>query len=656
MSKIIPDDFLKLKKIEDIDTAGDNVVWVEKYPDPVNRTYKSSIILFNKQRGQIKQFTSGSKRDYFPRLSPDGKSLAFISNRNGTTQVFIMKLDGGEAHQATKMRHGVLSLQWSPDSKKIGFVALIDPNKSHTEEKEIFTKFKYEEKKAEEKEEKRLQSDPRVIHHLVYRTGTSYKDENQYEHIFYYDLETKETKQVSDGLYRHTAISWKSNTQVVTLSRRDKPRDLSTKYSVMLYDISLKSMGTAITSVHNRSIDRYLPPPVAYPDGPILVPKLDETKNLSGQVLQWALVQSDGSTKTINKQLDRTFTFVKWISDNTAVVAVESDGKVDLRRYDVSTDTFANILRHETSIESFSCTDIDEIFFVGTGPFLPSAVWKYNGNEASLVYDPNASFMEKKSIVGPEAIWLENPERIKYHGWFFDAGKQDGKNPPLILSIHGGPHAMWNNAGSMWHEWQCSISAGYSILAMNPIGSGGYGEEYMKSIRASWGINDARDLLTAVDHVLDRVDPERLYITGGSYAGFQTANIISRDHRFKAACAQRGVFDLTTFWMVTDIPLWYAFEWEGDVWQEGQHAKLWEHSPVARAPHIQTPLLIIHSENDFRVGISQAEELFAALRIQDKEAVLVRYPREGHELSRGGEALHIIDRLHRMLDWFDKHR
>ncbi|MHA2274311.1 MAG: TolB family protein, partial [Candidatus Kariarchaeaceae archaeon] len=144
---------MKLKKIEDIDTAGDNVVWVEKYPDPVNRTYKSSIIRFNKKSGQIKQFTSGSKRDYFPRLSPDGKSLAFISDRNGTTQVFIMELDGGEAYQATKMKNGVLSLHWSPDSKKIGFVSLIDPNEELTEEKEILTKYNSDKKKAEENEE-----------------------------------------------------------------------------------------------------------------------------------------------------------------------------------------------------------------------------------------------------------------------------------------------------------------------------------------------------------------------------------------------------------------------------------------------------------------------------------------------------------------------
>ncbi|MHA2252374.1 MAG: alpha/beta hydrolase family protein, partial [Candidatus Kariarchaeaceae archaeon] len=363
----------------------------------------------------------------------------------------------------------------------------------------------------------------------------------------------------------------------------------------------------------------------------------------------------DGSTKVINRELDRVIAFVKWISEDKAIVSIENKGKVELRLFNVGTFKFEKLFDHDTSIESFDCDDSKEIYFVSTSPKYPSAVWKLSNEKFSLVYDPNEELLGDKKIVEPEEFWLTNPEGIKFQGWFYDAGEKDGMKPPMILSIHGGPHAMWNNAGSMWHEWQCSLARGYSILAMNPIGSGGFGEEFTKVIRSKWGVEDARDLLAGVDHFIDRVDPNRLYITGGSYAGFQTANIISRDHRFKAACSQRGVYNLATFWTVTDIPVWYTWELEGHVWEEGQLNKLWDLSPVGRAPYIETPLLIIHSENDYRVGISQAEELFAALKIQDKEAIFVRYPREGHELSRGGEPIHIVDRLERMFRWFDDH-
>lgn len=212
---------------------------------------------------------------------------------------------------------------------------------------------------------------------------------------------------------------------------------------------------------------------------------------------------------------------------------------------------------------------------------------------------------------------------------------------------------MWNNAGSMWHEWQCFVSKGYSVLATNPQGSSGYGEEFAQRITAKWGVDDARDLIVAVDSIADRIDTTKMYVLGGSYAGFQTANLISRDHRFKAAVAQRGVFDLITFGLNTDIPMWAIDEWAGGPWDKLQH--LWEHSPVGRAKEIKTPLMILHSENDFRVAISQAEELFAALKLDNKEAVFVRYPRDGHELSRSGEPLHVIDRLEKMIDWFEDH-
>jgi len=148
-----------------------------------------------------------------------------------------------------------------------------------------------------------------------------------------------------------------------------------------------------------------------------------------------------------------------------------------------------------------------------------------------------------------------------------------------------------------------------------------------------------------------------LYITGGSYAGFQTANIIAKDNRFKAACSQRGVYNVLNFWMATDIPAWATYTWNWSFENMDYDLEhLWKHSPTGQAKHIQTPLLIIHSENDFRVQISQAEELFGALKMQGKEAVLVRYPRDGHELSRSGEPLHVIDRLDRMMDWFETHK
>ncbi|MHA2030736.1 MAG: alpha/beta hydrolase family protein, partial [Candidatus Kariarchaeaceae archaeon] len=259
-------------------------------------------------------------------------------------------------------------------------------------------------------------------------------------------------------------------------------------------------------------------PPEAFPDGEILVEKKSEG-NLAGQLTKWGLLKGNGETPIINEGIDRSIEKIKWISKTEAVVSVLDRGKNDLRVYNSTTGEFTLLFDCPASIEFFDCTDKQEIFFIASDPLYPSAVWKWKAVKGfDLVSDPNGDFLSNKNIIDPKEIWLENPEGVKYQGWFFDAGEKDGKKPPLLLSLHGGPHVMWSNAGSMWHEWQVFLSAGYSILVFNPIGSDGYGEEFSQFITSKWGIDDARDLLAAVDYIIDqgKVDPNRLYITGGS--------------------------------------------------------------------------------------------------------------------------------------------
>jgi dipeptidyl aminopeptidase/acylaminoacyl peptidase len=355
----------------------------------------------------------------------------------------------------------------------------------------------------------------------------------------------------------------------------------------------------------------------------------------------------------INEELERSVEQIKFLHGKI-YTRVDDTGKSDVREFDPVTSTFHKIFETASSVIDYTVTETGDVYFTATDDLKIWAVWKWTPNGVELVDDPNKDGLSSKQLVEAEEMWFTNPEGVKFHGWYFDASKVSEGKPGLVLSIHGGPHAMWTNGGTMFHEWQSTVSAGYSVLALNPIGSQGYGQDYSQLIvPAKWGLDDARDLLAAVDQVSERVDTNRLYITGGSYAGFQTANIISRDHRFKAAVAQRGVYNFVNFGFVTDIPLWFGYEMGGTPYEK--LTELWDISPLGRAHEIETPLLIIHAENDFRVPISEAESLFTALKLQDKEVVLVRYPRDGHELSRSGEPIHVVDRIKRMLEWFESH-
>ncbi len=649
MSKkpVKPEDYLELKKIGEITATSDLVAWTELSPDPVKRTHSSVVRLLRKKNGEQRVFTQGT--DSQLSFSPDGRYLSFISRRSGKQQVMIMDLEfGGEAKAVTRAKNGVTSFSWSPDSKKIAFTARYNEEelKNIGKKEKFITEYEVNTAKAEEEEKERRRTDPRVIDTIVYREGTSYHDGRK--SILFVTMigDEKETKQISSVFTNYSKPQWISDTEFLTTAKLDEPVDLNMDVTILRFSSEEeKQEGTVITKIRSFGLGGVrVSPSMKY----FAYHSLDD-EDIAGQLARLKVYDiQTGIVKDVNSRIDRGITHFEWTEQNNLICVVEDEGIADIRKYSVTDDQLTTVFRGKNSVGMVAPSGND-VYYIATGPLHPSTVWK---NEEELVYEPNEEYLSSHNIIEPEEMWFDSPDGFKFQGWFFEAKK--GEKTPLALHIHGGPHVMWNNAGTMWHEWQCFLSAGYSVLATNPQGSSGYGESITKRIVGNWGVDDSRDLMLAVDAVLDRVDKDHLYVLGGSYAGFQTANIITRDHRFRAAVAQRGVFDLVTFSLNTDIPIWGMAEFKGGPWENLEH--LWKLSPVGRVKEIQTPLLIIAGENDFRVAISQSEELFGAMKLQNKEVVFVRYPRDGHELSRSGEPLHIIDRIERMIRWFEDHK
>ena len=237
----------------------------------------------------------------------------------------------------------------------------------------------------------------------------------------------------------------------------------------------------------------------------------------------------------------------------------------------------------------------------------------------------------------------------------------ESDNPfPVCLEMHGGPAVMWSpHERTMWHEFMTLLNAGYAVVFCNPRGSEGYGTEFKAANKADWGHGPANDVIAILEAALekfpDQLDKDHIVLTGGSYAGYLTAWLVTHDEKgyFKAAVAQRGVYDIPTFYLTTDIPVWFEYYNGGTLWE--QYETYLKQSPSMYAKNLSCPLLILHSELDFRVPISTAEALYFAAKRHGKEVAMLRYPREGHELSRSGEPRHIIDRLRQILSWFDKY-
>jgi dipeptidyl aminopeptidase/acylaminoacyl peptidase len=309
-------------------------------------------------------------------------------------------------------------------------------------------------------------------------------------------------------------------------------------------------------------------------------------------------------------------------------------------------------------ISEFNVGPDGSVAFVAGAPDNPCDLYlrRPDGGEIRLTAI-NDRLLAQRRIAPIEEIVFAAPDGREVQGWVVRPADFDAaKTYPLAVHIHGGPHVMWGPGfRSMWHEWQVGAARGYVVFFCNPRGSEGYGEGWRDAIHANWGIADAPDIHAGVDAVIARggVDPARVAATGGSYGGYMSAWLIAHSDRFACAVAARGVYNLMTEHGTSDAHELIEHEFDGFPWE--MHEKLWQHSPIAHAHKITTPLRILHSELDFRVPISEAEQLFSILRRRKQTVELVRYPREGHELTRTGEPRHRADHMERTLEWFDRY-
>ena len=272
----------------------------------------------------------------------------------------------------------------------------------------------------------------------------------------------------------------------------------------------------------------------------------------------------------------------------------------------------------------------------------------------------NARWLEKKDIAVPEEHWIRRPDGTRIQYWVMRPTRlQPGKKYPWILDMHGGPSVMWGPGEfSMWHEFQMFCSFGYGVVYANPRGSSGYGYAFQRANYKDWGDGPAGDVLAALEDAEAHepsIDRTRLFLTGGSYAGYLTAWIIGHDNRFKAAVAQRGVYDLSVFFGEGNAYSLIPREFGGYPWEPDTRRLLERESPITYVDKMETPLLILHGSQDFRTGVSQSEMLFRALKQQGKPVEYVRYPGAGHELTRTGPPKQRMDHMLRIIEFFERY-
>ncbi len=649
---ITADDLLHMVGLEDPRLSPDGrwVAVVRVQADKAKNVYLRNIWLARTDGSRMFALTRSGK-DSAPRWSPDGKTLAFLSGRADKAQLYLFNTEApGDPRKITDAPNGVSAPVWSPDGTRLAYLAgMSAADRAHEADPENVKKF------TEDDEKKRV--DPRVIKGMPYRAGTSYLTD-KFNQIYLLDVpgessEPTKPRRLTDVDANHSEVSWTPDgvallTAHVDVVGHDEPGRHASIYRIDL----ISGLETPLTD-DTHADDRGL----LSADGRMMAWLRYPSQQMAIKYTRLAVRDTQtGETVDVNLGVDVNPVSIVW-ARNTLYFNAQLNGRTWIYGLPGLNDSPRPVVEFDGRADRFDVLADGTIAYVGFNSETLAEVYIQTPNgETRQVTQVNAKLRDETYIpIWNRLMWER--EGIEIEGWYALPPDADtAQKLPLILDIHGGPHIMWSpHYENEWHNWQTVLAAGYAVFICNPRGSTGYGEAFQMAIHQEWGDRAQADIITGLDEFLKMglIDTERMGIMGGSYGGYMTAWIIARDHRFKAALSERGVYNLISFTGTTDIPTFIPDEFGPEL--PDDPATLWAHSPLAYAHQIKTPLLIIHSENDFRVAVSEGEQLFAAVRRAGNAPVeFVRYPREGHELSRAGEPEHRIDRLNRIVAWFDQ--
>lgn len=580
-------------------------------------------------------FTSGLA-DKAPRWSPDGAQLAFLraADPDAKFQVAVMPSFGGEPELLTEFALGAREVQWSPDGRHLAVVA-------RTWIDELAN--------LDDTERARR---PRRVARLPYRADNEGWAHDWRDHVWLVDpTGQSDPRCLTPGNFHETGIAWSPDgTEVAFLSSRHPEYGLESGNQVFTVGVSggevVARSGIGLWDIvsfdkSGRLYTGGVPDRWGYPDTMPLY-RLDP----------------DGAM-ALTADLDRNFVVPatatapaapQWLEDGSGRALVEDRGTVSVNT--VGADGAVSELisgRQVITGASFSA-DGSRAAYVASTTTNPGELWLWSSGKSIRVTDLNGHV--EAQMVAPIEFTISH-DGVEIDGWvYLPPGEEQ---VPALLNIHGGPASQYG--WGFFDEFQVYVGAGYGVVATNPRGSSGYGKRHVRAVVERWQEEtppDLRDLLAAVDAaatVAPRLDTTTVGVMGGSYGGLATIRVIAADQRYKSAVAERGVYVFNSFSGTSDIGPWFTRMYIGDGALDSPET-MWNASSMKGFASIVTPTLIVHSDDDFRCPIEQAEQLFAAMLRNGTTVEMLRFPSpESHELSRSGKPRHRVERFEAILEW-----
>ncbi|MFQ5967635.1 MAG: S9 family peptidase [Acidimicrobiia bacterium] len=615
---------------------GSRIAWTTSQLDLDEDRYRRSIWLWDGSANR--QFTSGDC-DRAPRWSPGGERLAFLRSEKDEkhSQVAVMPASGGEARVLTELPLGFESLEWSPDGRWLAARG--------TDWTDEWGDLSDEERKRQ----------PKRITRYPYRFDTIGWLFDRRRHIYLIDPEGVEPLRcLTPGDFDETDFAWRADSGGIAFCGARHP-DRGLEPGVSVFELDLDSEEPV--EVVERGLWGY---PTYSPDGVLhLIGDPDPWGHPTTSAM-WRL-EDDGALTDLTGHIDRNLHWIlpatvpdrpQW-TDKEFVALVEDAGRIQARRFSPDGDVSPMIEGDRVVTGVTVSEDGSRMAFVANSPTDPGEVYLWDNGDESRLTDFNQTFRETVDFIEPQPFSFTS-DGTEVHAWaYLPAGSEQ---VPMLLNIHGGPASQYGYG--FFDEFQIYASAGYGVVACNPRGSTGRGREFVRAVTDDgWGTADMADVTACVDEALNRfprLDPDRLGVMGGSYGGFLTAWLTAHDHRYSSAIVERALLSWESFAGTSDIGATFSKYYLSTDLPDGREL-LSSKSPLTYAHQITTPTLILHSENDFRCPIEQAEQLFLTLLKAGTEAEMVRFPGEGHELSRSGLPKHRLERFEIVLDWHARH-
>lgn len=638
---------------------GQNVVYVVQRVDAKTEKRYSNLWVVPTGRDEARQFTYGNQSDTYPRWSPDGQTIAFLSNRANEQQVqiYLIPFNGGEARPLTEMKGSFAGFAWSPDGKKL-VCQFRKPDKEALE-------------READKQKKELGVVSRRITRLLYKlNGVGYLPEEKW-HIWTIDARTGKTLQLTDSTeHEDTQPNWSPDGRwiVFVSNRADDPDthfDEVDLYIIPSEGGELRPLHTPIGLIHS---------PRFSPDGQWIayIGRVGGRESYWHNMSLWVVPFSGDNEQNLTGLHD-IYASPATLNDMGGPMASPPIWSADSQRIYFQNSRHGQVMLHSINRDGSDLKPIiDDRGTVGTFSFdkaqnkvaylwgqmdEPYQVWVKElerGRDRTLTAHNYKLHKEIRWSTWEES-WIKGTDGYDIQGWIIKPPDFDpDKQYPAIIQIHGGPLAQYGY--NFMHEFFYQAAQGYVVAFCNPRGGWGYGQAHAGSITQRWGTDDYEDLMAWTDHIaaLPYVNAEQMGVTGGSYGGYMTNWIIGHTHRFKAAVTQRSVSNLISMYGSCDSN-WLFQTWWSDHTPWEKFEAYWDQSPMKYIGQAQTPTMVLHGEQDFRCDKEQGEQVYVALKRLGVETEFILFPAENHELSRSGRTDRRIARLHHIMRWFDKY-